>query len=89
MSSPRRMEGFTMIGMLLFGGHRLSGVGRLRLFGPFGTAFLPLCAIVLKPPFDTLAQGVLWVSSLVFGQGLTTLLKPEDFHPVSHHPSAR
>src|ERR1700756_1874799 len=52
-SSQRRMEGFQMIGMNLFGSHRLGSVGMLwtgRLIPrPFGTSLMPLCPLILQP----------------------------------------
>ena len=70
-----------MIGMNLCGGYRLCGVGMLcirgLIFGPFGTALIPLRPFVLEPHFDAFAQRLLWASSLAIPQGFTTQLKQE------------
>ena len=48
-----------MIGMNIFGGNRLFGVGMLWIgglvFWPFGTALVPLRPLVLEPYFDAFA----------------------------------
>src|SRR5882724_8445810 len=67
-ASQRRMEGFHMIGMNLFGGHRLDSVGMLwiggLIFRPFGPALMSLRPLILQPHFDSLSQRFLWASSL-------------------------
>ena len=56
-----------MIGMNVFGGEKLLGVGMLwigrLIFGPFGTAFMPLRPFILEPHFDTFGQRPPWSSS--------------------------
>ena len=68
-----------MIGMNLFDGNRLCGVGMLWIrglvFGPFGTALMPLRPFILEPYFDAFGQRLLWSPSLAIAQGLTTQLK--------------
>ena len=70
-----------MIVMNLFGGKRLFGVGmlwiRVLVFGPFGTALMPLRPFILEPYFDAFGQRLLWSPSLAIAQGLTTQLKQE------------
>ena len=60
-ASQRRMEGVQMIGMHVCGGYKLRGVGMLwrgsLIFGPFGTALMPLRPFILEPYFDACAQG--------------------------------
>jgi hypothetical protein len=50
------MEGFQMIGMNIFGGHGLCGVGMLwigRLLSrPFGTSLMPLQPFIFEPYFS-------------------------------------
>jgi hypothetical protein len=80
-SSQRRMEGFQMIGMHLFGSHRLCSVGmlwiRCVICRPFGTSPTPLGPFVLEPHFDAFGQRLLWSSSFAIVQGLTPQLKHE------------
>ena len=81
MSSQRRMEGFQMIGMDIFGSHRLSRVGMLwirrLIFRLFGTSPTPLGPFVLEPHFDAFGQCLLGSSSFAIVQGLTTQLNQE------------
>jgi hypothetical protein len=80
-SPQRRMEGFQMIGMHLFGSHRLCGVGMLRIrsliFGPFGTALMPLRPFVLEPHFDAFGQHLFGPPPLARPQGFAAQLKQE------------
>ena len=67
-ASQRRMEGFQMIGMNIFAGHRLYRVGMLwirgLIFRPFAPALMPLRPLILQPHFDAFGQRLLWSSSL-------------------------
>ena len=80
-SSQRRMEGFQMIRMHIFGSHRLGRVGmlwrRCLILRPFGTSPTPLGPFVLEPHSDALGQRLLWSSSFAIAQGLTPQLKQE------------
>ena len=78
-ASQRRMEGFQMIGMDIFAGHRLYRVGMLWIGGlilrPFGAALLSLRPLILQPHFDSLSQCFLGTPSLASSQGFATQLK--------------
>ncbi len=70
-----------MIGMNVCGSHKLRGVGMLwigsLIFGPFGTALMPLRPFILEPYFDTFAQGLFRSSALARPQGFAAQLKQE------------
>jgi len=70
-----------MIGMNVFGGYTLLSVGMLWIgsfiFGPFGTALMPLRPFILEPDFDALAQGLFRSSSLAIPEHVATDLKQQ------------
>jgi hypothetical protein len=80
-ASPRRREGFQMMGMHLLRSHRRGRVGMLWRRGwilwPFGPALMPVCAFVLEPHWDACGPRRLGASSLAVAQGLTTQLTQE------------
>ena len=67
--------------MNVCGGYKLRGVGMLwigsLIFGPFGTALMPLRPFILEPYFDAFAQGLLRSSSLASPEHVATDLKQQ------------